>query len=427
VNFIGNLRNLYESGKIDDNGRNTAIVNFGGRIRGSIYDHFGFSIKAANGTYFGNRALAQTLPPLRYNYKIERQKENTIGDDYFDQTFGYFTAHYKNFEFKIGRDKRVIGYGPIKTIVSSDSPPMDYLALNFNYSFFNFSFFHSKLQGERSFEYDSVQGSRNIVDDKFLAYHRFGFDLSKHLNFGFGEMAVYSNRSIDLSYLNPFNYYKSIEHVNKDRDNLIFFFDLHNNSFKGLQLYATMLIDDMDFGKFGTSHYVNKTMMTAGIKSAQLFEYLPLEVELQYLRVDPYVYTHRIYNNSYTSQSFSLVDPLQPNSELFHFEMSYYPYYRLTFNVGFEYKRHGANEVDEDGNVIVNHGGDVLIGHRVGDSEYASLLDGILEHSRKYFFELTYEPVNNYFINYSLELIDFNSSNLNYDEIISNFNFSVRI
>lgn len=428
VNFIGNSRNLFEYDRTNDEDRTSTIINFGGKIRGSIYDHFGFSIKATNGTYLGNRPLAQGLAPLRYHFKVQgAQNDSTIADDYFDQTFGYFTAQYKNLRFKIGRDKQMIGYGPIKPIISPNAPPMDYLALSFDYSFFNFSFFHGKLQGKREQVYDSVQGGIATISDKFLSYHRFGFDLSKHLQFGIGEMAVYANRSMDLSYLNPFNYYKSIEHINKDRDNLLIFFDLVNNSIKGLKFYSTLLIDDMDFGKFGTSHYVNKTLLSAGVRSSQLYPVMPVELEFQYLRIEPYVYSHRIYDNNYTSQGFSLVDPLQPNSELFHFELSYYPFYRLTLKTGFKYKRHGANELDAQGNVVTNHGGNVLVGHREGDSEYASLLDGVLEHSRKYFFEVTYEPINNYLLEYKVEYINFDSPNENYEEIISNINFSIRI
>jgi hypothetical protein len=59
--------------------------------------------------------------------------------------------------------------------------------------------------------------------DKFLVYHRIGFNINRHFNFGVGEFIIYGRRGIDLSYLNPFAFYKSIEHSNRDRDNSMLF------------------------------------------------------------------------------------------------------------------------------------------------------------------------------------------------------------
>ena len=53
-------------------------------------------------------------------------------------------------------------------------------------------------------------------------------------------MIVYSNRSMDLSYINPFNFYKSAEHANQDRDNSLLFLDLQNNSLKGISFYGSI-------------------------------------------------------------------------------------------------------------------------------------------------------------------------------------------
>ncbi len=427
VNFIADAKQIYQSDREKSTNYNTVLYNFGGKISGSVLENIAFSIRTTNGSFLGDRSLALSQDNLKYNFKVNMDPSTGMGSDYFDETEGYICADYDNIKLKLGRDRMNIGYGSIKYLVGNYSPPMDYLKLDLRYKAFSFSFFHAKLLGNETTVGDSIQGTLRTIDDKFMAYHRFGIDLSKDFKFGFGEVIIYSNRSMDLSYLNPFNYYKSAEHANQDRDNSILFMDFANNSIDGLKIYSALYLDDIDFGKIGTGWYGNQTLWTIGLKGIPLDSYLPLELDLQYIRIEPYVYTHRIHNNNYTSLDFNIGPKLQPNSGTIFTGISATIHKRVKVGVNFTYTEHGANEVDSNGKVLNNFGGDILVGHRPGDSESISFLDGEREIYRNITFYSEIEPINNYFINWVLSYENNALNNFENDEImLSKLGISVR-
>lgn len=375
------------------------LLSFGGRVRATFLDNFGFMIQGTNGTHFGSKELAQRFGSLRYNYKFNYDKLSQGGVDFFDETEGYFLADWDLLTFKIGRDRLNIGYGPAKTIIGNNTPQFDYVSMNINYGLFGFSYFHGKLLGSEIQNTDTNQGRIRNITDKYLVYHRFAFNISKHFKLGLGETVVYSNRSIDFSYINPFNYYKSVEHANKDRDNSMLFIDLQNNSVDGINFYSTLLIDDIDFGKFGTSYYGNQFMLEAGSRIIPDYKSFPLEIDLNYVRVSPYTYSHRIYDNNFTNDGFALTDEILPNSESYYIGFISQLHHRVSLNINFKYTRHGANN-SINGRTENNYGGDYLVGHRIDDPLDAEFLDGNMQHFRKYGMNLRIEPVNNYFIHF---------------------------
>ncbi len=380
------------------------LPSIGGEIRGTFLNKFGFLIKGTNGFVMGSKVAAAARKDLSYNYKLFETED----EKFFDETEGYITADFDLIRFKFGRDRMKIGYGNIKSFLDDNSPLFDYLSFNLKYKFFSFSFFHGKLLGNASVEIDSLSGSTNLIEEKYFGYHRIGFNISSDIDFGLGEMIVYGDRPLDFSYLNPFSFYKTIEHSNRDRDNAMLFLDFNNNSLKGLKLFFSLLIDDIKFQKIGTGWYGNQTAFNAGFKSYNFYPLLPLDIHFEYLRVEPYTFTHRLSRNSFTNFGYNLGSFLHPNSELFFLQINYRFSHRLDFSAGWTYVIHGANPKNSDGSVKENVGGDILFGHRVFDSEETEFLNGDMEYYRRLSVSLTFEPVNQYFI--TLRVINFNDS-----------------
>ncbi len=373
----------------DSSSRGTLVGVIGGDIRGTFLDKFGFLIHGTNGLVFGNRTAARAREDIKYNYKFNSGNINS----FFDETAGYLTADFNEVKFKIGRDRMNIGYGVTKSILASNSPLFDYLSFKINYDFFSFSYFHGKLLGPLSYDKDTITGGSARIEEKYIGYHRIGFNFSRDVDFGVGELIVYGDRPIDLSYLNPFSFYKSIEHANQDRDNSMLFVDFNNNSIKGLKLFTTFLIDDMQFNQIGEGWWGNETMFNAGVYSTNLYKIIPLDVHLEYLRIEPYTFSHRLIRNAFTNFGYNLGPDIQPNTGLFFSQINYRFNNRLSLTAGFSYSEHGANPVMNDG-TIRNVGGDILLGHRLFDSERVTFLDGDLQYSRNYSFSLLYEPIN---------------------------------
>ncbi len=395
----------------------------GGEIRGTILDKFGMYIKGSNGNVFGKKDAALVKRELQYNYKFNEKPSET----FFDDTQGYLTANFDLIKFKYGRDRMNIGYGVNKILLGNDAPIFDYLGLNINYKFFSYSFFHGQLLGHETSVSDSIAGNINVVTSKYMAYHRIGFNISRHVNFGAGEVIIYGDRPIDLTYLNPFSFYKSVEHSNRDRDNAMLFFDFNNKSIEGLKIFSTLLIDDITFNKLGTGWWGNQTIIDAGVYSELLYHILPLGIKIQYTKIDPYVYTHRLIRNNFTSFGYNLSSFTNPNSELFSFEADYRLNYRLALSFNFNYKIHGANPLNPDGNVRENVGGDVTLGHRIFDPEQVKFLDGYREYSRMYNMKIIYEPFNEYFFTLALNYLNESLQNLQNKQFDTIFTLSIKI
>lgn len=430
VNLIGSLSNYYHSTiKGNDanlNGTNTSIINFGGVIRGSLHDKIGFEIKATNGTFYGNRNLASTKGEAKYSYKFIYGTEDNGGTDYFDQTAGFLTYQNDWLKLKIGRDKLLIGQGIVKDILSDNSPGYDYINLSLKYKAFTYSFIHAKLLGHMTFGQDEFGANLKNVGVKNFVYHRFGLRVTHNTFLGLGETIIYTDRDIDLSYLNPFNFYKSVEHANQDRDNSMMFFDVTNYSLPGIKLYASLLIDDMDFSKFGTSWLGNITILNTGIYTTLLHNFIPVDLELQYLRLDPYAYSHRVKKNNYTNFDSPLGALFQPNTSAILFKLTYTPHHRVWMNATARYSVHGNNDVDAQGNLI-NNGGDINYGYRANDSKNAKFLSGPKDYNREVTLQIKYQPIKNYFVYFGFDYQNSTGYNSGYEYFEPYLGFSVKM
>lgn len=422
VNFLAEGNYLSVNNKYKNLNSESGL--FGGEIRGTFLNHYGFLLRSTNGIAFGNKGASLTKKELRYNWKFNEKSD----ESFFDETEGYFSTDFELVKIKFGRDRFIISNNFSNPLLGTSAPVFDYLYINFNYKFFNYSFMHGKLLGKISSVNDSIYGVINKVEDKFIGYHRIGFDVSKHLSFGFGEFIIYSDRSIDFSYLNPFSFYKTSEHNNQDRDNSLLFMDIANNSIDGLKLSGTLLIDDIDFGKVGKNWWGNQTLWSFSISSYNFYRILPIDLHCEYTRIEPYVFTHRLNRNNFTNHGFNLSNDIEPNSELFFAKINYRFNYRINISLDYTYIRHGANPVDKNGNIVKNVGGDINLGHRVFDSSIASFLEGAKEQFRKFSFSFICEPVNEFII--SFILTNENNSyqnNVNINNWISDLSFKIKI
>ena len=404
LNFAGNGEIIYNNDRNAGKSYNTGLVQYGGILRGTVVNKIGFYLQATNGFYMGDREAAILNRDVKQSFKFNEMDKGS----FFDQTFGYVTADLDLARIKFGRDRVQIGYGALKPLIDDYSAPFNYLSFDMKYKSLSFSYFHGKILGNSSLKKDSVFGDIKGISDKYIGYHRFGIDFSKDFTLGLGEIIIYGDRSIDFAYLNPFSFYKSIEHSNQDRDNAMLFFDFTNNSIKGTQFYTTLLLDDMSFDKIGKGWYGNQAMWNLGAHTSVLEKYMPVDVQVEYLRIEPYVFTHRILNNNFTNYGVPLNKNAQPNSELIFSQFNYRLKHNLYIALKMSYGRHGANILNDDGSVKVNVGGDINLAHRVGDSENAKFLDGVMEYYRQMDVSFFYEPF--YDISLNLKLQYFNNT-----------------
>jgi len=281
---------------------------------------------------------------------------------------------------------------------------------------------HGKLLGSKS-----ITSAGRSVTNKFFVYHKFSFELPYGSQFGIGETVIYSRRGLDLSYLNPFVFYKSAEHANQDRDNSMLFADFRSTSLiRNITFYLQFMLDDIDFSKIGTGWYGNQTLWNFGISSSAI-NLLPSDnISFQMIRIEPYFYTHRIPDNNFTNSGYTLTDNIEPNSILFSVNYDFSLRYNLDFSVNYIHSIHGANEI-KNGGIITNFGGDILIGHRQDDKLNIKFLDGIREDRNEINFIVRYEPLINYVLLLKTKYSSVNLQTNNTSHFIFYFGFNIKI
>jgi len=378
--FLGKMEHRRSSGETYGS-VNSTLEEYGGRIRGTIKNKLGFYIQATNGTLFGSRALALSDIRLKGNVKL-----NDLNSSNFDFTEAYLRADLGWFNIQFGREYNLIGTGySDRLLLSNNAPVMDFLKLDFNYKSFRFVF----LQGSLVDPYS--------LWNKYLAMHRAQFSIFNLMNVGISEMIIYQRTSPDFAYINPINFYKSSEHSLRDRDNAFLNFDIEIFPIKNYKLYGTWLIDDIDFKKMGTGWWGNEFAWQGGIYITDVASIPNLDGVLEYTRIEPYVYSNRLFGNSFSNNRIGLGHHLEPNSDEWFVQMSYRPTKKFRTWISYSFTRHGENII-QDGVIEKNVGGDIMQGHRDYDSEFVRFLDGNLVKNNKLQLRAIYEPINNYFL-----------------------------
>lgn len=377
--------------------QHTEFVQFGGRIRGTIFDKLGYYLQGTNAQFWGSRALLYRDPVISQLYTLG------VGDaQNFDNSEGYARYDAGIVSVQLGKERIMWGTGYDQKMITSDNVrAYDFLRADVQYKALKYTFFHGSLLGKRSsltFKLPSdttVSYGEPTVADKYFAAHRIEFSFPHLFDIAFQEMAIYSNRSIDLAYLNPFIVLESAQRSREERDNVLWAFDIQTHFTAGLELNATIVFDDLHFGEFFQPRWYNRYSYQAGFMLTDPLFIPNATLMVEYTRVKPFVYAHdRSREDSYTSLNSILGPRIGPNADSWFVRADYFPSRSLSFSVRVTFVRHGENIVDNNGVLLKNVGGDVFQGHRSTDPLDAAFLDGILFKSRVVQFFATCEIVN---------------------------------
>ena len=215
------------------------------------------------------------LTNYRFNYKrLEISNSIFFTDDYIEAKRGFVRtiknvtmytnqAYFKysnsldslSFSFKLGRDFLIEGYGnTAKLFFSNYSRPFDQITLTANYRNL-----YNKISAIRLDDLDNYE--RNLY------MHSISYK-SEKLDFTVGEAIISSglSESINIKYLNPFNFW-SWENIGSTTNGLNAFL-FSGMSFKvkpSLNVYFEILIDDVNFHQ-KNAFYLNRYAYLLGVK-----------------------------------------------------------------------------------------------------------------------------------------------------------------
>lgn len=407
---------------------NAELYDIGFRFRGTLFDHLGYNLTFIKGGVSGSRGLARVVDPrLNYNFKFNENIENISNYDFAEGYLQYYTEPVEGMDltFQIGREKMTFGYGYNKSLtISGDHPAMDFIKFNFKYGILNFTSIHASTVGDFSEEQDERY-------TKYFAMNRFKFSFKDVLDFGLGEVIVYSGRGLELAYLNPLLFYKFAEMSLQDRDNGLFFLDIQTKFIKNLEFQGTFFLDENLLGHLQhLTRFSNKTAYQLGAMYYEAFGINDLSLFLEYTRIRPYVYTHKSQTDNYTAYGQIVGHHIGPNSDEIFLKAAYNVNEWIRPSLSFSFIRKGENIYNENGELVRNVGGNVFYPHdQHKDSWDAVFLDGNRINSTQIILSTRVEPIRDIIFDISYThfiqdyLTDNYSTTLGFAELLMTLEF----
>lgn len=247
--------------------------------------------------------------------------------------------------------------------------------------------------------YETGTTTRIVHASKFFVGHRLEFAPVSWAVVGLHELVVWGERGLEIGYLNPLNFYWSAEHNLSDQDNAVMGLDVTLYPGWKLKLYGEIFLDDLQTGRLGTGYYGNKWAFLVGGSRYDLFGLANLDLHGEWVRIRPFVYSHRFPINIYKHFTSTLGHWAGPNSEVVDMALRWQPRRRLFLQGNWQLYRHGANRPGE------NAGGDMNQPHTINDPLYVRFLGGILEETQTTGLEMRYEILRNAFLTFALQWI----------------------
>ena len=295
------------------------------------------------------------------------------GVDFLRAT-GYITFNVaKVVDVQFGQDKNFIGNGYRSLVLSDFAPPHLFLKLQTKFWKINYTNLYTQMVAD-------VQRANTLYPKKYVIYHHLSIDLSKRFNLGVFESVAYGrkdqgqNDTFDLSYLNPFIFYRAVEQGIGSIDNALLGADFKWLPTKGLQVYGQFVLDELKIGELidNNGWWGNKYGIQLGLNYIDVASIKNLDLQVETNIVRPYTYTHSSDEqlSNFVHYRQPLAHPLGANFMEFLGVLRYQPIPRLNITGKFIYADVGR---DSNGS---NWGSNLLISNADVDdtNEYGNTI-----------------------------------------------------
>lgn len=313
----------------------------------------------------------------------------------FDNIHSSFSYHGKNFD--IGVYHQPILWGNSfhnNLILSSNSSVFPYIGLSANWKGMRFSYIHASLLNDSTSIKSAPLDTRNR--QKYFAGHRLDIPiLDGAVKFGLSDIVIYGDRNMEISYLNPVNFFFAAEHTLQDRDNALLAFDIELNILQNTLLYGSLLLDECKLDEIGKKWWANKHVLQGGMRFSTHILNFPTDFQLEFTAARPWTYTHKTLTTNYTNNGFCLGFPYGPNSQLLFLRGETYLSRKTHLSLEFHNLKHGIDESDKI------WGGDITKPYSLRDPAYDHSTDwlmGKIETTQRVKAKILYEIFNDSFL-----------------------------
>ena len=367
----------------------------GGELRGSFFDQIGFRVAFEQTREQGSRTYSLREDVFERQLEAVQLKGN-LAD--FHQGSAYVTFGLgSRINVQAGKDHVDWGPAPRDNLgLSANAPAFDMIRMRTRLGIFELVSLHGSLQScpdrpdsplcagsaDDNASYIVNGMSRRLDPDRWIAAHRMEAALTPTFDLGLQEVVIYADRGPEPAYLNPFMFFWAAQSYLGDKDNVMMAVDVDWRVRPGLRWWAAYAIDDLKKLKILSNDFANKFSLQSGVLWTDPLGLRDLDVRAEYVRIEPWIYTHKFPVNALRHFDSPLGHSLGPNSDRWHIDVARRWTRDLETNVSFAHSRHGDNVLLQDGS-IVNVGGDLHRGWRPGDArDDKDFLDGIVSTHR---------------------------------------------
>jgi len=351
----------------------------GGRFTGTLSGHVGYFLEATDGALFGDPFIGLSDPVIGKN-KIFALFQ---GYRFFDFTTGELAYNSDWFTAKLA--KEAIAYGGSfqgdNVIVSPTVQTPDILSLQAHVGAVRYQYVLASLLGDPRYSLvpDSISNPTlwafSTVDPKYLSMHDLTFLLGNDLEIGFTDMVIFSRR-FDLAYLNPVDFYKSVNNSLNDRDKSHLATHLRWRVTDGLEIRGQGLVDDFRADLIGKGYWSNKWAWEIGAMWANPFGIPNVDIAFEHTRVEPFTYTSANPQNSSSTSGEIIGSSIGPNAMSFWQQVRWTATEKLTLELDVTLIERGENYYDSTGNLkqFYDSKGNLLYdGNQGADFQYSPI------------------------------------------------------
>lgn len=301
-------------------------------------DYFPFDYARINGARIHYGASQQT--PALSNIPGVQYKEATYGGDFSDSKGG---INLYSWWGSIGIQRENIRWGDSyhsSNILSGRNPAVPMITLQLTpCKWFQFDYFHAWLVSnvlDSTYYYleNTTNGNASLKNyrpyNKFMAANMFTFTPIKHLSISLGNSIVYAEQSLQLAYLIPIAFYKSLDHlltkgVRTQNQNSQVFASISVRPINHLQLYGSFFLDEVKFSRFKLSEPENNPISYLVGFNWSGWPIDGLSLKGEFMRSYIACYTHSIDVLTWASNSYNMGHYMGDNAQSIYAELAYRP------------------------------------------------------------------------------------------------------
>lgn len=308
---------------------------------GRLQTRFETSLQFNRRFVLKDRVVIDTRAEKERKYKGREWKNHLTG--VLDEA--YAKVDFRYFHLLLGRDH--IRWGPGREdvlLLSHQIPPFDMVKIEGKVGSFKLIYFATVLDQKWVPDYGDPSGD-GFRAERYLSGHRINLKLKFGVEMGISEVVLYGgkNRHPEPYYLNPLLPYYG-EQYNRDMDdNILWSFDIALSTFKNKELYFELLIDDFQYDFESEPH---QTGFQVGLNYAEPFGWMRSYINLEYTKINNWVYGQNKPWNTYTYHGWGMGSILGPDADRWSFELIYH--FSKDTDLAFleEYRRKGEGRID---------------------------------------------------------------------------------